>query len=140
MKTTHTSHGIIPIYEKDDEIFICAVHNEKSDEWGLPKGTPENNETPIETASRELEEETGITEFKIIGGKTFSEKYNFEQDNVVHNKTNIYFVASVGEMFEKPLELDSKDMKWINIKEAENFFKFDTITSLLNDLELYLNK
>jgi ADP-ribose pyrophosphatase YjhB (NUDIX family) len=140
MKTNHTSYGIIPIYKKEDQIFICTVHNEKSDEWGLPKGTPENNESPFETAKRELQEETGISEFEIIGGKTFFEKYSFEENGVMHNKENIYYIAEVKEMIEKAEVIDSKDMKWINIDEADNFFKFDTIKTVLKEVSEYLGK
>lgn len=139
MKINHTSYGIIPIYKKDNQIFICAVHNEKSNEWGLPKGTPESNETPFETAKRELKEETGISEFEIIGGKTFSEKYFFEQDGVIHHKQNIYYIAEVNEMIEKG-NIDSKDMKWVNINESGNFFKFKNIAELLKEVSDYLEK
>lgn len=140
MKTNHTSCGIIPIYKKDDQIFVGAVHNEKSNEWGLPKGTPENNEAPFETAKRELEEETGITEFEIIGGKTFSEEYSFEQDGVTHNKQNIYYIAEVKEMIDKKSDIDSKDMSWININDADEFFKFDTVKQVLKFVSEYINK
>ncbi len=140
MKTNHHSYGIIPIYKKDYEIFICAVHNHKSNEWGLPKGTPEKNEETFETAKRELREETGISEFKIIGGKTFSEKYTFEQDGITHQKHNTYFIASVNEMIDKDSSIDSKDMKWINIKDASKTFKFENITQLLDDVFEYLNE
>jgi ADP-ribose pyrophosphatase YjhB (NUDIX family) len=147
MKTNHTSYGIIPIHKKDGQIFICTIHNMKSDEWGLPKRTPENNETPFETAKRELTEETGISKFEIVGGKTFSEKYSFEQDGVVHNKENTYYIAEVSEMKNgleykenKNPDIDSKDMKWININEADEFFKFDTIKEVLKEVLEYLNK
>lgn len=140
MNKNHHSYGIIPIYKKDNEIFICAVHNAKSNEWGLPKGTPESGETPFETAKRELQEETGITEFEIIGGKTFSEKYSFEQEGVNYNKENLYYIAETKEMIDKKSDIDSKDMKWINVKEVDDFFKFDTIKNVLNEVSEYLNK
>lgn len=139
MKTKHHSYGIIPVYKKDKDIFICCVHNEKSDEWGLPKGTPEENETPFETAKRELREETGIAEFEIIGGKIFEEKYSFEKDGIMHNKQNTYYLAEVSEMKEKIPNIDSKDMKWININEADDFFKFDNIKQILKEVGEYLN-
>ncbi len=138
MKTTHHSYGIIPIYKKEGEIFVCCVHNIKSDEWGLPKGTPEQDEKPFETARRELQEETGIIEFEIIGGKTFSEKYTFEQDDVVHDKENTYYLAEVTEMKEVSPNIDSKNMRWINIKDADNFFKFDAVKNTLKEVDEYL--
>jgi|AntRauTorckE6833_2_1112554.scaffolds.fasta_scaffold21838_2 8-oxo-dGTP pyrophosphatase MutT (NUDIX family) len=140
MKTNHNSYGIIPIYKKENEIFICAIQNNKSNQWGLPKGTPENLETPFETAKRELEEETGISEFEIIGGGTFSEKYSFEQGDVKHNKENTYYIASVSEMIDKNTDIDSKDMKWVNLNEANGLFKFDSIKLILSEISEYLMK
>lgn len=43
-KTCHFSYGIIPFYRKGKDIYICCVLNNKSGEWGLPKGTPEKEE------------------------------------------------------------------------------------------------
>ena len=140
MKTNHTSYGIIPFCRKNNQIFICVVHNEKSDEWGLPKGTHEHSETPFETAKRELKEETGISKFEIIKGKTFSEKYSFEQDGMIHNKENTYYIAEVKKMIKKTQGIDSKDMKWINLNKADQFFKFDTIEIVLLETNKYINK
>ncbi len=140
MKTSHTSYGIIPIYIKEDQIYICAVHNKKSNEWGLPKGTPENSETSSETAKRKLQEETGISEFEIFGGKIFSEKYTFEKEDFLHHKENIYYLAEVKQMTEKKPNIDSKDMKWVHINEVESFFKFDNIKTVLREVSEYLNK
>lgn len=69
MKTIHNSYGIIPVYKKDGDYYILCVKNHKSGDWGLPKGTPEGDEKPLETAKRELREETGIEDIEIISGK-----------------------------------------------------------------------
>ena len=140
MKTNLSSFGIIPIFKKDKDIFVCCVLNEKSNEWGLPKGTPEEGESPIDTAKRELKEETGITEFEIIGGKTFSENYSFEEGGTTHQKQNVYYIAEVSEMIEKNPAIDSVDMKWININAADDFFKFETIKNILKEVLSYMNK
>lgn len=138
MKTNHHSFGIIPICKQGSNLFICCVQNKKSEEWGLPKGTPEGTETPLETAHRELEEETGISNYQIIGGKTFIEKYSFIQDEIEHTKQNTYFIANVDVMKDKSDDIDSKDMKWINITEANDFFRFDTVKNVLNEALKYI--
>jgi len=140
MKTKHHSYGIIPIYKDGNNIFICCVHNKKSNDWGLLKGTPEGNETPFETASRELHEETGIKDFDIIGGKTFEEEYTFEIDGIVHEKINTYYIASVTSMIDKALDIDSKDMRWIDIKSADSFFKFSELIKITSDVLDYMTK
>ena len=50
--------GIYLIYE--DNMLICHPTNFPWDKWGIPKGQPDPYETPIETAYRELYEETNI--------------------------------------------------------------------------------
>lgn len=57
---------ILPLLEPDKVVMIrntrIAVHDEL---WELPAGTLEPDEAPINTASRELEEETGFRAQKI---------------------------------------------------------------------------
>lgn len=135
MKTHYYSHGIIPVYQQDGEIYICAIKNMKSGEWGMPKGSPEKGESPMETATRELVEETGITEFEIIDRKTLVERHTFEHEGAILHKENTYWVAKVPKMTEKPIELDARDMKWINAKDADDFFKFEGVKKLVREVE-----
>lgn len=139
MKTTHTSYGIIPVCRKDEQVYICCVKNRKSGEWGLPKGTPDNNETPIETATRELKEETGIEVIKITDYPILKESYTFEQDSVMHSKTCKYFIGLVDEMVGQPIDKDGIDeVKWIKIGEASHLFKFQNLINVVKTLEGYL--
>lgn len=66
---------------------------------------------------------------------------------MIHQKQNIYYIAEVKEMKtsleekkEKDPDIDSKDMKWINISEVDQFFKFDTTKQVLKEVTEYLNK
>jgi 8-oxo-dGTP pyrophosphatase MutT (NUDIX family) len=69
MSTIHRrSFGIIPIAFPAAEpplfLILRAYRN-----WDFPKGGAEPGETPLETARRELAEETGIREFVLTWGK-----------------------------------------------------------------------
>ena len=59
-KVEAKSYGVIPIFKGKDGFYILLVKNSKGGHWGLPKGTPEKDEKPIDTAKRELFEETGF--------------------------------------------------------------------------------
>ena len=54
--------GVVARMRGDDvEVVVCGFDAQSNDIiWGLPKGTPENDETPEQTALREVSEETGL--------------------------------------------------------------------------------
>ncbi|MCF7835301.1 NUDIX domain-containing protein [Candidatus Gracilibacteria bacterium] len=55
------SYGIIPIYkDKNGNIEILLIQNKNGNHRGFPKGHMESGENGIETAVRELLEETGL--------------------------------------------------------------------------------
>ncbi len=134
------SFGVIPIHKKGDKFYILLVKNSKGGHWGLPKGTPELNENPSETAKRELSEETGITKIKIKEGVTFKENYIFEQDGKPYNKTNTYFIGFVDKM-DLNNDLDEIDeVKWMEIDKAKDVLTHQSSVGTVSGLYEYLSK
>src|SRR3989344_7062868 len=107
-KVEAKSYGVIPIFRNKDSFYILLVKNTKGGHWGLPKGTPEKGEKPIDTAKRELSEETGLKDVQIKMEPTLEERYDFEQDGIQYSKTNTYYLGFVNEMTEEN-QLDEID-------------------------------
>lgn len=55
---------------------VLVTHRAKDDQLGLPCGKADPGETPIETAYRELEEETGVKKNQLIDGLRFIQEIN----------------------------------------------------------------
>ncbi len=102
------SYGIIPVFRNEEGFYILLVKNSKGGHWGLPKGTPEKDEEPLVTATRELFEETGIKDVEVKTEVSLEEKYDFEKDGISYSKTNTYYPGFVGEMT-KGTQLDMID-------------------------------
>jgi DNA polymerase len=62
--------------------------------WDFPKGHGNRDETDLQTALRELAEETGIIDAKIIPGFVHEIHYFFRDKRSLVRKTVIYFLAS----------------------------------------------
>ncbi len=132
------SYGVIPIFKSEDGFYVLLVKNSKGGHWGLPKGTPEKDEKPIDTARRELFEETGIKDIDVKTEASFEEKYDFEQNNIIYNKTVVYYPGFVTEMT-KGTQLDQIDeLKWVKIDEAKNTFTHQSVIDVVAKLSAWL--
>jgi 8-oxo-dGTP pyrophosphatase MutT (NUDIX family) len=70
------SYGIIPLMEKDGKRYTILTHLSSWNHRGMPKWHGEKWETSIESAIRELQEETGlIITKKQIDNKPYIEHY-----------------------------------------------------------------
>lgn len=70
------------------------LKNNKSDykycEWGFPKGRKDGNETYVQSALREFEEETGVSDYNLLDMPYICENH-IGVDNILY-KTKLYFV------------------------------------------------
>ena len=101
MTTIHErSAGVIPYHTAGDQtlrylvLHSATVRNPRA-KWEFPKGGMEDGESPRDTAAREFNEETGLTEWSIVEGfeRTLSYTYIRRGRKVV--KTVVYFLAKV---------------------------------------------
>jgi bis(5'-nucleosidyl)-tetraphosphatase len=122
------SFGIIPILKKENELYTTIVKNQEG-HTGLPKGTPEGDESPIETARRELLEETGISKVEVNEKETFEEKYSFEKDGIQYNKTNVFYIGFVEE---------SENFEWIKLEEAKERLTYQEAKNIVDSVIEYL--
>ena len=100
--------------------------------WALPKGTPLAEETPAQTARREVEEETGlVVEVDRFAG---SIQYQFTRDSVLFRKTvNFYLMHAVGGDFTRhDGEYDA--VEWVPVDRAPEQMTYSTEASLLRHI------
>lgn len=91
--------------------------------WVIPKGHAEAGETPLETALRELKEETGMTPERVLDQPTFDLHYVFPYNNDQIEKTVIFFI---GIITNAEVVLDQRE-----VKEA-GWFPFETAIDRLD--------
>ena len=85
------SAGMI-LFRRTPEPHYLLLHYE-SGHWDFPKGHIESGEDPEETAKRELQEETGISEMRLVDGYKQTLRYFFRQKGIGIFKVVIFFLA-----------------------------------------------
>ncbi|MFA6215616.1 MAG: NUDIX domain-containing protein [Patescibacteria group bacterium] len=137
------SAGVI-IYTKDGRGIRYLLLHHGGQYWNFAKGTQEKGEADLQTALRELEEETGITEVKIIDG--FLESYDYDFDTEIKNgvrqkvyKTVIFYLGEVKQ--DKIVISDEHlDYGWFDFTTAHQRLFFQNGQDLLQKANQFLLK
>jgi bis(5'-nucleosidyl)-tetraphosphatase len=105
--------------------------------WDFPKGHVEPNEAEIETALRELDEETGISKVKVVKGFRHSINYTFFRKSKSIPKEVIFFLAST---VEKKVRLSHEhiDYAWLDFEEALVKLTYDNARNILKKSLTYI--
>ncbi|MCD7847769.1 MAG: NUDIX domain-containing protein [Oscillospiraceae bacterium] len=105
---------------------ILLVKHVNSGHWSFPKGHVEDGETEIQTAIREIREETGI---EVIIDQTFRETVSYSPKKGTH-KTVVYYLAKAKNTDFVPQEDEIADIKWVEIDRADAVLSYDNDKSV----------
>lgn len=91
---------------------VLLVHRPRYNDWSLPKGKLDDGESPLETAIREVREETGYEvepgEFAGSCGYMVKER----------PKTVLYWVMTPRKQFEIEDREEVSELEWLPVAEA----------------------
>jgi bis(5'-nucleosidyl)-tetraphosphatase len=133
------SYGVIPLsLDKKGYTVFMIRHGEGH--WGIPKGHPEFGEKPLQTAQRELKEETGLETEKIFKEPQFYEKYSFTSRKRRIFKIVTYFLGEIKDKRTKLQASEIGDGKWLDLEEAIDVATFQPTKQVLKDVQKYLEK
>lgn len=133
------SFGIIPIHKEKGEWKVLLILHKYGNHWGFPKGKPNPNEGPRDSALRELHEETGLKVESFITTDPIAETYSFYRKENKVEKSVTYFLAIVsGALLLQPEEI--RDGKWLTFDEALDKITFKEAKALCERVRLMVEK
>ena len=125
------SCGVLPYRVLDGQREFLIVFEQFSQCWSLPKGHMEAGETEVETAQRELFEETGLTA-RLDLGQSATVEYPISP---VAKKQVVFFRGKVsGTPKVRPGEIEG--FKWVKAGKLKNYLFPDTVSALQNLLNI----
>ena len=124
----------------DSEGRVLLLRRKQEGTWVLPKGRVEPGETLKQTALREVEEETGLKNFKIIR-EIGLVRYIFfwRPDNVNYKKTVHYFLMRLNGQNEIKMEPDFAEFAWRNTEEAAKLLTFENDRRIVRSIIVAYN-
>lgn len=114
---------------------FLLIKNCRSAHWGFPKGHVERGETDIDTAKREVLEETGLN-INIVDG--FVERSEYKIGGKV-DKNVLIFLASTTDTQTVIQKEEISDYVWLKFPQAVNALKFDNDKHILKKANAFMN-
>jgi 8-oxo-dGTP diphosphatase len=117
----------------DGGLETAMVHRSKYDDWSLPKGKPEPGEHLLQTAYREVHEETGLS--VVLGRRSVRTRYDAPlPDGTPAPKAVDYWTAQwTGGEFAVNDEVD--ELRWLPVEKATALCSHEHDRGVLADLE-----
>ena len=130
---TVESFGIVPFVNEKGLWKVLLILHRQGNHWGFPKGKANPGETPLESATRELKEETGLIVSEILRQEPLKEQYQFHRKKQFVLKIVHYFPALVVGTLNLQEE-EIRDAKWMTIPEAMKQLSFGEARHILEEL------
>ena len=138
------SCGVVLFNEKKVLLLLYAT-GQKEGEWDLqghwefPKGHVDKGETEIETATRELEEETGIKNIILLDNFRKTINYKIQKRDRKISKEVVFFIATTVET-EIKLSHEHVDYGWFDFTSALKQLTYDNARSVLSESIIFYEK
>jgi|GEM_PF-112692 len=125
-----TSGGVIFRHNKQGDLEILLIKDAKN-RWTIPKGHVEEGEEPKDTAEREIREETGLQEMKVmdwLGKVNFRYRRNH---TLVLMTMHIFLVKGKGNTERLHPEDWLSDIQWLPATKAVDSIAYEDIGKLI---------
>ena len=138
MVKIHNSVGIVLFCRFPRSVKYLLVKQHQG-HWGFPKGHIEKGEKKIDTAIRELKEETGIKNVSLLAEKILlKDEYAFNNGNGKIIKRVGYYI---GETVQKKVKIDGKEIlniKWCTYDKAFGKITFSQTRNVLKKAKKFI--
>lgn len=116
MKHTQSAGGVVI-----NTVGEVLVANQRGTSWSLPKGHIEEGEDKIQAAKREIFEETGVKDLKLIkklGSYKRCRIAKTGKEDKTEWKTIFVFLFKTNDLDLKPQDKDNPEAKWMNKQDV----------------------
>ena len=135
MKTEKSCGAVV--FTKDAEGIKYVIIESKEGFFGFPKGHVEKNETEVETAIREVLEETGLR-VELLDDFRTEDSHQFKRNGAARMKHVVYFLAKFSNQIPVAQETELNSIHLMNYETALSSFQFESSKRILTEAHMRL--
>lgn len=134
------SAGAVIFRREGKKIFYLLLqYKYKTKYWDLPRGNIEKNEDEKQTVTREVKEETGLTDIKFVDGFRESTSWVYVRDNKKIFKQVVYLLAET-EQKEATISWEHEDYGWFEFNQAVEAITYKNSKEILEKANNFLKQ
>ncbi len=134
----HFSAGIV-LFKRDGVDLDFLLLQYPQGHWDFAKGHVEDGENVKETALRELEEETGLSDVEIIDGFLIPMFYEYNEGKVLHKKRVDYFLGELNGASDIVLSHEHIGSNWFGYEKSLEQLTFDNAKDILISAKSFIS-
>ncbi|HSX53609.1 MAG TPA: NUDIX domain-containing protein [Patescibacteria group bacterium] len=126
-----TAGGIVYRHNPKSKAVEILLIQDAKDRWTIPKGHIEEGESAKDTAEREIGEETGLMQVKVLN---WLGKINFQyrrQQSLVLMTTEIFLIQAQGDTNKLKPEDWMNGIKWFSANDALDKIEYEDISKII---------
>ncbi|MCA8910386.1 MAG: NUDIX domain-containing protein [Planctomycetes bacterium] len=138
MSETRTAAGFVLAHIENGVAKYLLMRSSSHGNWLPPKGHADPEDTgPLQTARRELEEETGISQVTPVEGFTGTIEYDVDTERGKYHKRVDYMLAATDES-NVQRSPEHSDHGWFTLNDALQKIPFEQMREVLRAADAHL--
>ena len=125
------------VFTKDAECVKYVITESKEGFFGFPKGHIEKNETELETARREVLEETGL-QVEFLNNFQTEDSYLFQRNGETVIKHVVYFLAKFSNQISVAQETELNSIRLMDYENALSLLQFESSKRILTAAHMHV--
>ena len=132
--TKEKSCGALVYRKRGESVQLLMLKHRLGGHWSFPKGHVEAGETEIQTALREVREETGL-DISLLEG--FREKVSYSPRPGI-NKDVVYFLGFAKCSRTTPQEEEISEIRWISLPRIGSYLTYENDRRIVRGVTRFL--
>jgi len=124
------SAGGVVIKKENNQIKYLLI-KDGNGHWTLPKGHIEGEEEIKEAALREIQEETGLTDLKIVRNLETIKYFYCRDNDLILKMVHLFLIEARGNEELKPQRAEITGARWVDGKEALKLASYKNTKDIL---------